>query len=613
MAWDDVKTDGRAIPLNADPLKYVTAADWNGLVTHVGGYVNVKDYGAVGDGVTDDTAAIQAALDAAAAAGGEVVVPRGVYLISDTLSILSYVLLRGEGEGSVLRLSLAAAAWQPTGTKAAVTMLGAVGAGLRDVLIDGQGAARTEDRKLSQVVVLAAAQRCVVERVVFWDVGQPTSSSSGSALLVVAQDQAGDWGDPGPLAVGAATDNVVRDCRFINPGPAKLAFAIRVSTNFSAKRPLSDYVNRAERNLIENCLFSGDWDWNIVELAGGGTVHNTVRGNHLTGHSLTAIDLDKGASYNAVEGNTVEALAKTAAYATDSAKRFSAIQDHGSGSDYLNVANIITRNTLRDIDGAGDTSTGTSAIGVEYATASQITHNIVEGVRNSGGGAFAVYLGAGSSGTLVEANALSGSKVGVYSSSVTTPASLRIAGNDVAASDSAVSLQPASGSIAGVVVSGNTLATSDPTKFVVSLGAQLSAPILDSNAINGGIDGVRVGSANAVLRGNVFRSAAGRSIRVGSTATLPLIMGNVSISPALGDMVIESGADAPSLVGNQFRGGQWAQGPRIMFGSAAPTAGAYMSGDVVWNTAPAAGAPPGWMCTTAGSPGTWKAMANLAA
>ena len=47
------------------------------------GYFNVKAYGAVGDGVTDDTAAIQAAVDAAAAAGGGTVFfPRGTYIIA---------------------------------------------------------------------------------------------------------------------------------------------------------------------------------------------------------------------------------------------------------------------------------------------------------------------------------------------------------------------------------------------------------------------------------------------------------------------------------------------------------------------------------------------------
>ena len=53
----------------------------------------------------------------------------------------------------------------------------------------------------------------------------------------------------------------------------------------------------------------------------------------------------------------------------------------------------------------------------------------------------------------------------------------------------------------------------------------------------------------------------------------------------------------------------------ITSGSAAPTTGSYALGSIVYNTAPSAGGPPGWVCTTAGGPGTmvWKAMANLAA
>ena len=42
---------------------------------------NVKAYGATGDGSTDDTASIQAAIDAAEVAGGVVVVPIGVYIV----------------------------------------------------------------------------------------------------------------------------------------------------------------------------------------------------------------------------------------------------------------------------------------------------------------------------------------------------------------------------------------------------------------------------------------------------------------------------------------------------------------------------------------------------
>jgi hypothetical protein len=62
--------------------------------------INARAFGAVGDGITDDRAAIQAALDAAKAAGGGVVsLPPGTYLIKRSLFIGSKVTLRGSGIG----------------------------------------------------------------------------------------------------------------------------------------------------------------------------------------------------------------------------------------------------------------------------------------------------------------------------------------------------------------------------------------------------------------------------------------------------------------------------------------------------------------------------------
>lgn len=53
---------------------------------------------------------------------------------------------------------------------------------------------------------------------------------------------------------------------------------------------------------------------------------------------------------------------------------------------------------------------------------------------------------------------------------------------------------------------------------------------------------------------------------------------------------------------------------RIMTsGTAAPTTGSHEVGEIVWNRATVAGGTPGWVCTTAGTPGTWKAMASVAA
>ena len=63
-------------------------------------YINVKDpaYGAVGDGSADDTAAIQAAINALSTTGGIVWLPHGVYKISSPLNLANgSVTLLGEG------------------------------------------------------------------------------------------------------------------------------------------------------------------------------------------------------------------------------------------------------------------------------------------------------------------------------------------------------------------------------------------------------------------------------------------------------------------------------------------------------------------------------------
>ena len=67
-----------------------------------GNVVSVKDHGAIGDGVADDTAAIQAALDASHASGiGTVTIPNGVYLLSDAVKFYSGQHIIGE-PGTVL-------------------------------------------------------------------------------------------------------------------------------------------------------------------------------------------------------------------------------------------------------------------------------------------------------------------------------------------------------------------------------------------------------------------------------------------------------------------------------------------------------------------------------
>jgi Pectate lyase superfamily protein len=60
--------------------------------------INAKDFGATGNGATDDTVAIQAAINAAQHAGGTALyVPAGIYKITNTVTVSKHIKLIGAG------------------------------------------------------------------------------------------------------------------------------------------------------------------------------------------------------------------------------------------------------------------------------------------------------------------------------------------------------------------------------------------------------------------------------------------------------------------------------------------------------------------------------------
>ena len=46
-------------------------------------------------------------------------------------------------------------------------------------------------------------------------------------------------------------------------------------------------------------------------------------------------------------------------------------------------------------------------------------------------------------------------------------------------------------------------------------------------------------------------------------------------------------------------------------GVAAPTAGSYALGDIVWNSNPQPTGYVGWVCIRAGTPGLWKSFGQI--
>ena len=120
-----------------------SGATLRNLVDKVREVVSVKDFGAVGNGVADDTAAIQAAIAYAATAvagstGATVYFPTGTYLISSTIAMPNRVGLRGDNNrGTTIKPhSSFASQYMFHASNGTISMFGSF---IADMYIDARG------------------------------------------------------------------------------------------------------------------------------------------------------------------------------------------------------------------------------------------------------------------------------------------------------------------------------------------------------------------------------------------------------------------------------------------------------------------------------------------
>lgn len=154
---------------------------------------SITNYGALGDGVTTNTAVIQAAIDAASSAGGGTIeVPAGVFL-SGPIQLASRINLRIDGGATLRMLPLDK---YPGGTADPANFIS--GAGLHDVVISGSGTidgqgipwwpyARVPGARRPRMIALSSCQRVLIEGVTLTNSPMFHIAISGGSLDVTVR------------------------------------------------------------------------------------------------------------------------------------------------------------------------------------------------------------------------------------------------------------------------------------------------------------------------------------------------------------------------------------------------------------------------------------------
>jgi hypothetical protein len=431
------------------------------------GTVSVRDYGAIGDGVTNDRAAIQNALDSGAA---EVVVPVGTYAVSRgagywCVSVPAGVTLRGENrDGAVLQ--------QVPGIAGSVRLLQVAAANvtIRDLTLDGNRTQQTADEHRAGVFATGARGltiRGVTSRGFTGDGFYVHQGSHNATLDDVA---AIDNGRNGITFGGGTTGGTVTASRLIGnaaqqldsePGPGSTVdgVTIRGNTIDGAGRS-NDYAVTVSGSSATSR--SHGWTVESNTIHGGVFVvwadDVAIRGN--TGVNPTT--KASATVYRAADGVTIEGNRWTMTQAQVSSLGVITVTGTGTGNAPAHVR--IARNVV--------IATGRAqsfGVRVDGGLSVEVTDNDLRGPGLAAPGYAGVYLRATNGAedfrsAIVRRNAIS--NWGGYGVSVQGNGTARLLAVDVTDNvfddtagtmTSAVSLDDGTGTARAITLSGNVI------------------------------------------------------------------------------------------------------------------------------------------------------------
>ncbi|WP_432745509.1 right-handed parallel beta-helix repeat-containing protein [Methylobacter sp. G7] len=299
---------------NASGSDNCTAAPTSSLV------VNVKDKGAKSNGITDDTAAIQAAVNQVAGTGGTVLVPDGTYMIDAItgIQIKSDMTFR-MSRGTILKAL--------PNKKDHYNIINITGASNINV-IDGTLIGERDEHlgttgEWGMGIMLRSAANVVIEGVTVKNNWGDGFYISGASKNVKFCSVIADSNRRQGMSIISVDGMVVKNSIFKNTGGAPPQAGIDFEPNKEDTISNVQIVNSqsignkgfgielvqwAKHSLIKHVTLDGNTISN--NLAGGIKLHNNTSGHKLINNRLKdnqsyGILLQKGVKGNTVIGNTV--------------------------------------------------------------------------------------------------------------------------------------------------------------------------------------------------------------------------------------------------------------------------------------------------------------------
>jgi len=541
--------------------------------------VSVLDFGAKGDGTTDDTAAINAAALAVSSAGGLVFFPPGTYKTTAAINLYSKVTYYGAGSASVIAC-----------TNGNINQF--YGTGLSECTVRELKISATSVGTTAYVgaINFESSTNCYVTNIELVGMAWAGVLLSNSSYCKVSGVYAHGW------------QGSIQDSADIN--------VFRVS----------------QFNTIDgNFLYGGGWHGVLVQDPGTSLIpsKNIITNNRVGAHAAYGIityNIDTADSFTQINNNYVEGILGSVLANSSGAGIY--VQNSGGA--------IVTGNTVKNccintsnvtLTPAGIAFNNISAglspcicsdnniidivnyFGIEVASSVgsvSITGNVIRLINNTSSNTIGVYINAASNCTVTGNN--------IILSASTNTIGIALSANGVATNNTVIQGNNIVNSgYAGI----RTLQVGAFLNYVVTITGNIctttsatSIPLIVNSGQSFQVTG-NVFTANAAYAATLTSTTIARfaNNQITSTGSLAFVTSGTCTS-SFYDMTNYNGA--VTAIQNAATGCIVQQ-----LNNAAPATSSWAVGDRMEQSVPVVGQPKGWRCTVAGAPGTWVSEGNL--